>query len=125
MVLPMSKAVVAVVALVYAVGYWNAFFNAVLYINDAAKQPLQVVLRSFVLQGVSVPGQVDVGSGQIATLAVQMAVMVIALVPVVIVYPFIQRHFKTGVMRSEEHTSELQSRGHLVCRLLLEQQQYI
>lgn len=98
MVLPMSKAVVAVVALFYAVGYWNAFFNAVLYINDAAKQPLQVVLRSFVLQGVSVPGQVDVGSGQIATLAVQMAVMVIALVPVVIVYPFIQRHFKTGVM---------------------------
>src|SRR5690625_7670265 len=79
MVLPMSKAVVAVVALFYAVGYWNAFFNAVLYINDAAKQPLQVVLRSFVLQGVSVPGQVDVGSGQIATLAVQMAVMVIAL----------------------------------------------
>src|SRR5690625_6541010 len=75
MVLPMSKAVVAVVALFYAVGYWNAFFNAVLYINDAAKQPLQVVLRSFVLQGVSV--------------------------------------------RSEEHTSELQSRGHLVCRLLL------
>src|SRR5690625_6790484 len=48
MVLPMSKAVVAVVALFYAVGYWNAFFNAVLYINDAAKQPLQVVLRSFV-----------------------------------------------------------------------------
>ena len=98
MVLPMSKAVVAVVALFYAVGYWNAFFNAVLYINDSAKQPLQVVLRSFVLQGVSVPGQVDVGSGQVATLAVQMAVMVIALVPVVIVYPFIQRHFKTGVM---------------------------
>ena len=98
MVLPMSKAVVAVVALFYAVGYWNAFFNAILYINDSAKQPLQVVLRSFVLQGVSVPGQVDVGSGQVATLAVQMAVMVIALIPVVIVYPFIQRHFKTGVM---------------------------
>lgn len=96
--LPLSKAVIAVIALFYAVGYWNAFFNAVLYINDSAKQPLQVVLRSFVLQGVSVPGQVDVGSGQVATLAVQMAVMVIALVPVVIVYPFIQRHFKTGVM---------------------------
>src|SRR5699024_7866923 len=79
MVVPMSKAVVAVVSLFYAVGYWNAFFNAILYINTPEKLPLQVVLRSFVLQGVSVPGQVDVGSGQVATLAVQMAVMVIAL----------------------------------------------
>ena len=98
MVLPMSKAVVAVVSLFYAVGYWNAFFNAVLYINTPEKLPLQVVLRSFVLQGVSVPGQVDVGSGQVATLAVQMAVMVIALVPVLLVYPFVQRHFTSGVM---------------------------
>jgi putative aldouronate transport system permease protein len=98
MVLPMSKAVVAVVSLFYAVGYWNAFFNAILYINTPEKLPLQVVLRSFVLQGVSVPGQVDVGSGQVATLAVQMAVMVIALVPVLMVYPFVQRHFASGVM---------------------------
>lgn len=98
MVLPMSKAVVAVVSLFYAVGYWNAFFNAILYINTPEKLPLQVVLRSFVLQGVSVPGQVDVGSGQVATLAVQMAVMVIALVPVLLVYPLVQKHFTTGVM---------------------------
>lgn len=98
MVVPMSKAVVAVVSLFYAVGYWNAFFNAILYINTPEKLPLQVVLRSFVLQGVSVPGQVDVGSGQVATLAVQMAVMVIALVPVLMVYPFVQRHFTSGVM---------------------------
>src|SRR5699024_1723565 len=89
MVLPMSKAVVAVVALFYAVGYWNAVFNAVLAITDAGTPHLPAGLRGLALQGVSVPGQVDVGSGQIATLAVQMAVMVIALVPVVIVYPFI------------------------------------
>ena len=51
----MSKAVTAVIALFYGVGYWNAFFNAILYINDSSKNPLQVVLRSYVLQGVSVP----------------------------------------------------------------------
>ncbi|WP_337061391.1 carbohydrate ABC transporter permease [Kineococcus sp. G2] len=97
-VLPMSKAVTAVIALFYAVGYWNAFFQATLYINDSTKQPLQVVLRSFVLQGVDVPGSVDVGSGQVASLAVQMAVVVIAIVPVLMVYPWVQRHFASGVM---------------------------
>lgn len=97
-VLPMSKAVTAVIALFYAVGYWNAFFQATLYINDSTKQPLQVVLRSFVLQGVDVPGALDVGSGQVASLAVQMAVVVIAIVPVLLVYPFVQKHFSSGVM---------------------------
>lgn len=97
-VLPMSKAVTAVVALFYGVGYWNAFFNAILYINDSSKNPLQVVLRSYVLQGVSVPGQIDVGQGTAASLALQMAVIVIAMVPILFVYPFVQKHFTKGVM---------------------------
>lgn len=97
-VLPMSKAVTAVIALFYGVGYWNAFFNAVLYINDSAKNPLQVVLRSYVLQGVSVPGQIDVGQGVAPSLALQMAVIVIAMVPILVVYPFVQKHFTKGVM---------------------------
>ncbi|WP_323959680.1 ABC transporter permease subunit [Arthrobacter sp. JZ12] len=97
-VLPMSKAVTAVIALFYGVGYWNAFFNAVLYINDSAKNPLQVVLRSYVLQGVTVPGQIDVGQGAAASLALQMAVIVLAMVPILLVYPFVQKHFTKGVM---------------------------
>lgn len=97
-VLPMSKAVTAVIALFYGVGYWNAFFNAVLYINDSSKNPLQVVLRSYVLQGVTVPGQIDVGQGAAASLALQMAVIVIAMVPILLVYPFVQKHFTKGVM---------------------------
>ena len=97
-VLPMSKAVTAVIALFYGVGYWNAFFNAVLYINDSSKNPLQVVLRSYVLQGVSVPGQIDVGQGVAPSLALQMAVIVIAMVPILMVYPFVQKHFTKGVM---------------------------
>lgn len=97
-VLPMSKAVTAVIALFYGVGYWNAFFNAILYINDSSKNPLQVVLRSYVLQGVSVPGQISVGHGVAASLALQMAVIVVAMVPILFVYPFVQKHFTKGVM---------------------------
>lgn len=97
-VLPMSKAVTAVIALFYGVGYWNAFFNAVLYINDSAMNPLQVVLRSYVLQGVTVPGQIDVGQGAAASPALQMAVIVLAMVPILLVYPFVQKHLTKGVM---------------------------
>ncbi|POH57358.1 carbohydrate ABC transporter permease [Arthrobacter glacialis] len=97
-VMPMSKAVTAVIALFYGVGYWNAFFNAILYINDSSKNPLQVVLRSYVLQGVSVPGQIAVGQGVAASLALQMAVIVVAMVPILFVYPFVQKHFTKGVM---------------------------
>lgn len=97
-VLPMSKAVTAVISLFYGVGYWNAFFNAVLYINDSAMYPLQVVLRSYVLQGVMIPGQIAVGQGAAPSLALQMAVIVVAVVPILLVYPLVQKHFTKGVM---------------------------
>jgi putative aldouronate transport system permease protein len=101
-VLPMSGAVIAVVALFYGVGYFNSFFNAMLYINDNAKWPLQLVLRSYVLQGVTLPGsgagQVSVETGAVTGLPVKMAIMVLALVPILLVYPFVQRHFTKGVI---------------------------
>lgn len=101
-VLPMSTAVVAVVALFYGVGYFNAFFNAILYINDNEKWPLQLVLRSYVLQGVSLPGgggpTDDAASGAVAGLPVKMAVTVLATAPILLVYPFVQRHFTKGVI---------------------------
>ena len=101
-VLPMSKAVIAVVALFYGVGYWNAFFNAMLYINDNTKWPLQLVLRSYVLQGATLPGsgtgQVDVIEGAVTGLPVKMAVVVLAMIPILLVYPFVQRHFTKGVI---------------------------
>jgi putative aldouronate transport system permease protein len=104
-VLPLSKAVVAVVGLFYAVGYWNAFFNALLYLNDNNKWPLQMVLRTYIVEQQVLPS----GSGGIATgvglglqpapgLAIKMAIVVIAIVPVLVVYPFIQRHFTKGVI---------------------------
>jgi putative aldouronate transport system permease protein len=101
-VMPMSRAAIAVVALFYAVGYWNAFFNAILYINDNAKWPLQLVLRSYVLQGVNLPGSgsgsVNVAKGAVTGLPLQMAVMVLAVIPILLVYPFVQRHFTKGVI---------------------------
>jgi putative aldouronate transport system permease protein len=100
-VLPLSKAVTAVVALFYAVGYWNAFFNAMLYINTNNKWPLQLVLRTYVLQGTAFPGNGlanQAGSGHVASLAVQMAVVVLSLVPVLLIYPFVQKHFTKGVL---------------------------
>ena len=101
-VLPMSRAAIAVVGLFYGVGYWNAFFNAILYINDNAKWPLQLVLRSYVLQGVSLPSggsaSVNVAHGAVTGLPLQMAVMVLAVVPILMVYPFVQRHFTKGVI---------------------------
>ncbi|WP_285727561.1 carbohydrate ABC transporter permease [Psychromicrobium xiongbiense] len=95
--LPLSKAVVAVVGLFYAVGYWNSFFNALIYLQDSSKWTLQLVLRSYVLQGA--PLLTDTGTVvDTPTAAIQMAVIVIAMVPVLCAYPFVQRHMSAGVM---------------------------
>jgi putative aldouronate transport system permease protein len=102
-VLPLSKAVVAVVGLFYAVGYWNAYFNAVLYIDDNDKWPIQRVLQSYILAGqsphvtgapVSIPGI----TAYPPTLAIKMAVVVITVIPAVVVYPFVQRNFMKGIL---------------------------
>ncbi|MFF9497031.1 carbohydrate ABC transporter permease [Streptomyces flaveolus] len=96
-VLPLSKAVLAVISLFYAVTYWNAFFNALLYLNDSDKWPLPMVLRTYVLQGQSL-NSVSAGEALAPQQAVQMAVLVIAVVPILLVYPFLQRYFTKGVL---------------------------
>ncbi|ADH70942.1 MULTISPECIES: carbohydrate ABC transporter permease [Nocardiopsis] len=104
LVLPMSKGVTAVVGLFYAVGYWNAFFNAILYINDNAKWPLQLVLRQYVQQGQQLSSSSVIGdamqggTASAPNLAIQMAIVVVALVPVTFVYPLVQKHFTKGVI---------------------------
>jgi len=98
-VIPLSKAVLAVVALFYGVGYWNDFFSAVLYLNDSTKWPVQLVLRQFVLQG-----NLNANMGGLppnlrpAPANIQMAVVVVATVPILLVYPFLQRFFTKGVL---------------------------
>jgi putative aldouronate transport system permease protein len=103
-VLPTSRAVTAVVALFYAVGYWNTFFNALLYLPDNQKWPLQMVIYTYTLQGNSMPGTGVTNTGQyygtqqVAALAIQMAVVTLTLIPILLVYPFVQRHFAKGVL---------------------------
>jgi putative aldouronate transport system permease protein len=99
-VLPLSKGVLAVIALFYGVAYWNSFFSALLYINDVAKVPLSLVLRTYVVN------QTQLGVDQLGAAgenippqeAIEMAILVLSIVPILIVYPFVQRHFTKGVL---------------------------
>ena len=98
-VLPLSKAVLAVIGLFYAVAYWNAFFNALLYIQSSEKWPMALVLRTYVVNQTTIGGdQVSSGEALPPQLPLQMAILVIAIVPILLVYPFLQRHFAKGVM---------------------------
>lgn len=97
-VLPLSKAVLAVIALFYAVGYWNAFFNALLYITDSSRWPLQLVLRTYVVNDTQI-GAGDLNLDRLPSQAsLQMAILVVSIVPILCVYPFLQRHFAKGVL---------------------------
>ncbi|MGW5360965.1 carbohydrate ABC transporter permease [Actinopolymorpha pittospori] len=98
-VLPLSKAVLAVIGLFYAVAYWNAFFNALLYIQTADKWPMALVLRTYVVNQAAIGGdQVAQAEAIPPQLPLQMAILVLATVPILIVYPFLQKHFAKGVM---------------------------
>ncbi|WP_304502197.1 carbohydrate ABC transporter permease [Brachybacterium sp. FME24] len=97
-VLPLSKAVIAVIGLFYAVGFWNSFFNAMLYINDQSLWPVQMILRSYVIQGTSLTAD-QLGVQQSPPpQSIKMAVVVVALIPIVLVYPFLQKYFSKGVI---------------------------
>jgi putative aldouronate transport system permease protein len=103
-ILPLSKAVVAVVGLFYAVGYWNAYFNSVLYIDTATKYPIQRVLQSYILGGQSphVTGNTPINIPGVnaypPSLAIKMAVVVVTVLPALMLYPFVQRYFTKGVL---------------------------
>jgi putative aldouronate transport system permease protein len=100
-VLPLSKPVLATFTLFYAVGHWNSFFSALLYINNPEKWPLQVMLRQIVMLSQSAAGDVnnmDPGFVKPPDQAIKMAVIVIGTVPILLVYPFLQKHFAKGVM---------------------------
>lgn len=101
-ILPLSAAALAAFGLFYAVGYWNTFFNAVLYINDFSKVPLQIVLRNMLVDSDTAMGGSDavnlVSEQQLPATTVKMAAVVLSTVPILMVYPFLQKHFAKGVM---------------------------
>lgn len=98
-VLPLSRAVLAVITLFYAVGYWSAWFNASIYLTDQDMMPLQNVMIQLVQKQQRPVGlSAQINTGQLSPLAIQMAVMVMALLPVAVLSPFVQRHFKKGML---------------------------
>lgn len=101
-VLPLSLPAMAAFGLFYAVAYWNTFFNAVLYINDFSKVPLQIVLRNLLIDSNTSTGGAAavemISEQQIPTQTIKMAAVVIATLPILCVYPFLQKHFTKGVM---------------------------
>ncbi|RHP33542.1 carbohydrate ABC transporter permease [Lachnotalea sp. AF33-28] len=101
-VLPLSKPVLASISLFYAVGLWNDYFNCMLYINDSSKHTAQLILRSIVIlaQGFDLTGsRLDFGlAGAPPEQAVKLATTVVTTIPILIVYPFIQKFFTKGVM---------------------------
>ncbi|HZR38808.1 MAG TPA: carbohydrate ABC transporter permease [Ktedonobacteraceae bacterium] len=97
-VVPLSKASLAAIALFYAVGHWNSFFDAIMYINDPQLFPLSVILRQVVIQG-SLPQDIAMATeAQPPDITIQMAVVVITTVPILLLYPFLQKYFTRGVL---------------------------
>lgn len=100
-VLPLSKAVIAVIALWAAVGQWNSYFNALIYLRDPELQPLQIILRNILISNQTISSMT---TGAAATEAKQMAdlikyaVIVVSSAPIMCLYPFVQKHFNQGVM---------------------------
>lgn len=101
-VLPLSKPIIAVLALNFALSHWNSYYNALLYMNDSDKYPLQLVLREILLQNtVSLERLGDVeemASRQYLSELLKYSLIVVSSAPLVCIYPFIQKYFIKGVM---------------------------
>ena len=100
--LTLSKAIVAVLTLFYVVGHWNSFFTALIYLNDVRLYPLQLVLRDILIGGQMLIAEVTdmdaIGDAQRIALSLRYAVIIVSSVPVLIMYPFVQKFFVRGVM---------------------------
>jgi multiple sugar transport system permease protein/putative aldouronate transport system permease protein len=103
-VIPLSKAIIAVIALFYAVQHWNSFFNALIYLSNRSLYPLQLVLRSILILN-----QIDSSALESMTIEeiearegmaelLKYSLIIVASVPVLVIYPFVQKHFVKGVM---------------------------
>ncbi|MFD0868694.1 carbohydrate ABC transporter permease [Paenibacillus residui] len=101
-VLPLSTPILAVMVLFYAVGHWNAFFNALVYLTERDKFPLQIILREILIQGQTAQ-MMDIGAQEgmakklMEAESIKYAVVIAANLPVLVLYPFLQRYFVKGI----------------------------
>ncbi|MCU6709951.1 carbohydrate ABC transporter permease [Paenibacillus sp. J5C_2022] len=100
-VLPLSMPVIAVMILFYGVSHWNAFFNALIYLSDHSKFPLQLIIRQILLQN-QMGEMVEATESSVDQIliaeGIKYAVIVVSSLPVLVLYPFLQRYFVKGVM---------------------------
>jgi len=100
-VLPLSKPIIAVLALIYAVSQWNGYFDALIYLKSSDLQPLQIVLRNILILNTTASGSMDAAAlaqrRQLADL-LKYCLVVVGSVPVMLIYPFVQRYFVKGIL---------------------------
>ncbi len=101
-ILPLSKPVLAVMALFYGVGHWNEFFNALVYLNSKGLYPLQLILRSILIQNQMSDNMLSdldsLANRQVLAESIKYALIVVSSAPVIIIYPFLQKYFVKGLM---------------------------
>lgn len=102
-VLPLSAPIIAVMVVFFAVGYWNDWFRALIYLSDSSKSPLQLVLRKILIQNQASTNMLtnmdaNYAEKQRVTEMIKFSSIVVASVPMLIVYPFVQKYFSKGVM---------------------------
>ena len=95
MIIPLSKASIATLTLFFAVSHWNTYFNALIYLTDSKKRTLQVYVKSLLIDASTTGVGVDVMNMPSET--VRMATVILAMLPILIVYPFLQKYFVKGV----------------------------
>ena len=102
-VMPVSKALLGVMVLYFAVGHWNSYFTALIYINNEDYKPLQLVLRNILIKSSASAAQASTISGGYAELnkmteMIKFASIIVAAAPMLIIYPFVQKYFEQGFM---------------------------
>ena len=101
-VFPLSRTIIAVLVLYYGVAHWNEFMNGLIYLRDEGLYPLQLVLRSILVQNqasASMMGDIDsMIAQQKAAELIKYGLIIVSTVPILAVYPFLQKYFEKGVM---------------------------
>lgn len=99
-ILPLSKALIAVLVIFYAIGHWNSYFNALLYLSSARLQPLQIFLRNVLFdEGADLAGSIAEGYNRsIIVQQTKYAAIIVVILPITMLYPFAQKYFVKGVM---------------------------
>lgn len=100
--LPLSKVIVAVMALFYGIAHWNSFFEPLLYLSSTEKFPLQVILRNLLIMNEAgsrmVVDPMSLAAQQRIAEQLKYGVIVVASLPLLVIYPFLQKYFTQGVM---------------------------